>query len=146
MLATTHAIIGATIASQINDPAAALVLSFLSHPLFDLFPHWDFNTRWAKRSHLNTFIISAADASIGFIIGFVLFYDRVNWLVLIACMLLAQWADWLEAPYHFGFKIPPFTWIKKMQHFWHTKLGWPWGFIPQVAILILAIYLSFSGK
>jgi hypothetical protein len=142
MLAATHAITGAIFASQLGDPSVALAASFVSHPLMDLFPHWDFNTRWADRSYFRIFLLSAFDAGIGFIIGFLIFGHEVHWFRLMSCMLMAQWADWLEAPLHFGFKFPPFTWIKKAQHFWHTKLGWPWGFIPQVAILAFAIYLS----
>ena len=88
--------------------------------------------------------LSAADASVGFLIGFILFSSTINPLYLLFIMWLAQIPDWIEAPYHFGFKFPPFTWMKYIQHLWHTKLGWPWGLLPQLAILAFAIFLSFS--
>lgn len=144
MLATTHAIVGALAATQINQPGISLVFAFLSHPLLDLFPHWDINTRWAKRSKLHTFILSAADSGLGMLLGLLLFATKDNFVFLIGCMLMAQWADFLEAPYHFGMQDHPFfKTVKHLQHLWHTKLGWPWGFIPQLAILVYALTLRF---
>lgn len=58
---------------------------------------------------------------------------------------MAQWADFLEAPYHFGGEtIPFFKAIKTMQHWWHTKLGWPWGMYPQLGILLAAIWIRLA--
>jgi hypothetical protein len=60
-------------------------------------------------------------------------------------MLVAQWADFLEAPYHFGYHHHPFfKTIKHLQHLWHTKLGWPWGFLPQLAILLYALTVRYN--
>jgi len=144
MLAATHAIVGAITITQVQNPEIALSMAFISHPLLDLFPHWDLNTRWAARSKLNTFILSAADSGGGMLLGLLLFATKENFFLLIAGMLVAQWADFLEAPYHFGFHDHWFfKTIKKFQHLWHTKLGWPWGFIPQAAIICFAIYLRF---
>jgi hypothetical protein len=143
MLAATHAIVGAMCATQFGSPAVGLSVAALSHPFLDLFPHWDINTRWAKRSRLHTFLLSAVDSGTGMLIGIVLFGTKENLPFLILTMLVAQWADFLEAPYHFGFENWRFfKGIKKMQHLWHTKAPWPWGFIPQVIILFIAIWLS----
>ncbi len=145
MLAATHAIVGALAATQFSSPAISLTAAFISHPLLDLFPHWDFNSRWAKRSKFNTFLLSAADSGTGMLFGLILFGTQENFLFLVGCMVMAQWADFLEAPYHFGFETHPFfKGVKHLQHLWHTKLGWPWGFLPQLAILLLATYISFS--
>lgn len=141
MLAATHALTGALIATQISHPAAAVGLAFISHPLLDLFPHWDFNSRWAKRSRWHTFALSALDSGSGLLLGILLFATPENWLYLLTVMVVAQWADFLEAPYHFGFENNRFfKWIKHLQHLWHTKAPWPWGFLPQVGIASYVIW------
>lgn len=146
MLAATHAVVGALAATQFNQPAVSLAFAFLSHPLLDLFPHWDFNTRWSKRSKWHTFLFSAADSGTGMLIGLLLFGNQANFFYLLAVMLMAQWADFLEAPYHFGFENHPFfKGIKHLQHLWHTKLGWPWGFLPQLAILLYAFAVRYNA-
>ncbi len=54
MLAASHAVAGAIIASQISSPEIAYSVALLSHPLLDLFPHWDLNTR---HTHITKFRI-----------------------------------------------------------------------------------------
>lgn len=145
MLATTHALVGALCATQITNPTVAIVTAVISHPLLDLFPHWDFNSRWAKRSKFRTFLISAGDCGLGMILGLAIFGTWENAIFLIITMLAAQWADFLEAPYHFGFdQVTPFKQIKYLQHLWHTKMEWPWGMYPQLAILLTALWIRFS--
>lgn len=142
MLAATHAITGAIIASNIQSPLTAGLLALATHPLLDLVPHWDLNTRWVKRSKFRVFASSLIDAFVGFGIGILLFSKFVSPPLLLFVMLMAQLPDWLEAPYHFGFKFPPFTSIKKLQSLLHNKAPLPWGLLPQLAILFFAIYLA----
>jgi hypothetical protein len=145
MLAATHAIVGALAATQLNNPAISLAVAFISHPLLDLCPHWDFNSRWAKRSKFNTFLLSAGDSGTGMLFGLLLFGTKENFIFLVATMLVAQWADFLEAPYHFGYEnVPFFKFIKHLQHLWHTKAPWPWGMYPQLAIMLAAIWVRIS--
>jgi len=145
MLAASHAIVGALAATQLNNPIVSLAVAFVSHPLLDLCPHWDFNSRWAKRSKLRTFILSAADSGGGMLLSLILFATKENFWFLVLTMLVAQWADFLETPYHFGFEnVRFFKFVKHIQHLWHTKAPWPWGFYPQLAILFAALWIRFS--
>ena len=144
MLAATHALVGALCATQFNNPTIGLVIAASSHPFMDLFPHWDFNSRWSKLTKSQKFIISCADSCVGMGIGFFFFGTLQNWKFLLAAMLIAQWPDFLEAPYHFGFERHRFfKGIKQLQHLWHTKAVWPWGFLPQLGILLFAIWVRF---
>lgn len=143
MLAGTHALAGAIIASQATTPEIGYIAALISHPFLDLFPHWDFNTRHKNQSSWHIIWTSLADAFVGFFFGFLLFADTVDWKILAATMFFAQLPDWLEAPYHvFKWNFPPFSTIKKMQHYWHTKLDWPWGFVPQIGMLVIALFMS----
>ena len=142
MLAATHAVVGAIIAKTATTPEVGFVTALISHPLLDLFPHWDWNTRHAKKSKWRIVWTSLLDAGIGFSIGFLLFGHSVDPFVLILTMFIAQLPDWLEAPLHiFNWRFPPFTTIKRLQHLWHTKLAFPWGIVPQLAILLFAVFL-----
>ena len=142
MLAASHAIAGAIIASKAATPEIGVGLALLSHPLLDLFPHWDFSTRSTKKRKLKIIIISLADAFVGFAIGLLAFAGQVDWKILMITMLAAQLPDWLEAPLHvFEWRFPPFSTIKKAQHFWHTKMDWPWGFLPQLALAIAGFFI-----
>jgi len=144
MLALSHAVTGAAIASQTTaNPLLGYTLAVLSHPLLDLFPHWDFNTRHnGDRSVTKIIALSLTDASIGFLLGFLFFGSSVDPKILLTTMFLAQLPDWLEAPYHvFNWHFPPFTWIKKLQHLLHLKLAAPWGIFTQIAFISFLIAL-----
>jgi len=142
MLALSHALTGALIASK-TTPVVGYSLAIISHPLLDLFPHWDFNTRCNDdRSVIKTIALSLADASIGFGLGILLYNSQVPLDQLLTTMFLAQLPDWLEAPYHvFKWKFPPFTWVKKFQHMMHWKLQAPWGILTQLTYLGIILFL-----
>ena len=143
MLAASHVLIGASLASLMPNPVAGLPLALGLHFLGDLLPHWDLRTRHVTRSKLKTIILSLTDVGIGFFIGWWLFGKTVPVPYLIAMMFTAQLPDWLEAPYHiFDWNFPPFSSIKKLQSRLHHKLDLPWGLVWQV--LIVAVFLSFS--
>ncbi|MBI4034874.1 MAG: hypothetical protein HY381_00570, partial [Candidatus Chisholmbacteria bacterium] len=100
MLAASHALTGAVIASLTPSPSLGYLLALLSHPLLDFVPHWDFNIRLTHKSKFRILTISLLDASLGIISGFLLFGSSISPLRLLATMLLAQAPDWFEAPYH----------------------------------------------
>jgi len=145
MLAASHAVAGAIIASQVTSPEIGYGLALVSHPLLDLFPHWDLNTRHNGYGVGQIIWTSLLDAGVGFGIGFMLFGSVVDWKVLLLTMFLAQLPDWLEAPKHvFGWNFPPFSTIKRLQHYWHTKWDWPWGIAPQILLLLIAVLIAFN--
>lgn len=146
MLAATHAIAGAAIASISPDINSSIFFSLISHPILDYIPHWDLNTRHTKRKKINIIIYSLTDASVGFLVGIFLFSQSVPKSVLLLSMFAAQLPDWLEAPYTIlGWKFPPFSWIKSFQHRVHSKLPFPDGLWTQF-ILIFFLLLVASGN
>lgn len=142
MLAASHALVGAAIASaswQVH-PTLAYLLALLSHPVLDFLPHWDLNTRFNHQPKLRLITLSLTDAALGIIPGLLLFADQVPVTVLLVTMLLAQGPDWLEAPYHvLDWRWPPFSTIKQFQSRWHHKLDLPWGLILQLVFISILI-------
>ena len=143
MLAATHAVVGAMIAASVSRPELGYLLAVVSHPVLDFFPHWDLNTRYNQRTKMAILSTSLTDAAIGMGIGWWLFGSQVETTTLFITMFLAQIFDWFEAPFHlFDWHFAPFINIKRLQSWWHTKLGLPWGLVPQMAIFALAIYFA----
>ena len=143
MLAATHAITGAIIAKVTPDPILGYALALASHPLLDYLPHWDLRTRHSRRPLQHTVVISLVDAGIGFFLGFLIAGNSIPPLRLLTTMFVAQLPDWLEAPYVvFGWKFPPFSWIKSLQHTIHKKLPFPDGIYTQLILIFLLLLLS----
>ncbi len=137
MLAVSHAITGAAIAHYSPTPILGFFLAFLSHPILDLIPHWDFNSRHNGRNASKTIVISAIDAAAGFSFGFILFGTQIQPLILLTTMFIAQLPDWIEAPYHIlNWRFPPFSTIKQIQHKLHIKLRAPWGVLTQILLIL----------
>jgi len=145
MLASSHALIGASLAQLIPNPVLGYPLAFGFHFLADLIPHWDFRTRQAQRPKLNTVFICLADAAIGFWLGWLIFKVTVPLTYLFPMMFVSQLPDWLEGPYHiFDWDFPPFSSIKKLQSKLHQKLDLPWGLIWQILIVALIVIYALA--
>lgn len=143
MLATTHAITGSVIAMISPSPLVAYLAAILSHPILDLIPHWDLMTRHVKRSQRLVIVSSFVDAAAGFSLGFILFGGEISPFRLLGTMFAAQLPDWIEAPYVvFGWKFPPFSWVKAFQHRFHRKLPYPDGLYTQLILIFLLLLLS----
>lgn len=143
MLAASHALIGACMASIFPNPVGGVSAALASHFIADLIPHWDLRTRHVKRSKLKTILVSLTDAAIGFTLGWIFFHRQVSPPYLLTMMLISQLPDWLEAPYHiFDWNFPPFSSIKRLQSRLHFKLDLPLGLLGQ--IIIVAALISFS--
>lgn len=143
MLDASHAVIGASLAKLVPNPAFGLPLALALHFAGDLVPHWDFRTRHVVRSKLTTIVLSLSDAGVGFTLGWWLFRDSVSLPYLFLMMFVSQLPDWIESPYHiFDWNFPPFSSIKHFQSRLHYKLDLPWGLVWQT--LIVAAFLLFS--
>lgn len=143
MLALTHSIVGASIAKLAPTPAAGYLLAVISHPILDSIPHWDMRTRHVKRPIKKIISYSLLDASLGFILGFLLFSNLVPAEQLLITIFAAQSIDWFEAPYTvLNFKFPPFSWVKRFQHFAHQKLPFPDGLYTQLIVIFFMLLVS----
>ncbi len=148
MTATGHAIIGTIIAAKIGNPALAIPIALGSHFLADAFPHWDTGTNKDKKSGNKFIIQSAIDVLVGFVLSWlliILFFPSTNLLYAFLIIIMAQLPDWLTAPYlFFGWDFFPFANVYHLQKKFDSRLGLPWGFINQVAaIVILFLVVRF---
>ncbi len=150
MIATTHALVGAMIASRLQDPILAPIAGFASHFILDSIPHWDFGTSWQTRSKTTTGIIAIADTLIGIIAAYVLFAPLAPLHILLATIAASELPDWLEAPWYMFFANTDAdaskkndSWIKKTAYFlhhfqngFHTKAPFPLGVLTQIATIL----------
>lgn len=143
MLDASHAVIGASLAKLVPNPALGLPLALALHFAGDLVPHWDFRTRHVVRSKLTTIVLSLSDAGVGFTLGWWLFRDSVSLPYLFLMMFVSQLPDWIESPYHiFDWNFPPFSSIKHFQSRLHYKLDLPWGLVWQTLIVLIFVLVS----
>lgn len=159
MIATTHALVAAMIASRLQDPILAPTLGFASHFILDSIPHWDFGTSWQKRSKTITGMIAIADTLVGIVGAFLLFSRLANPWILLATIAAAELPDWLEAPWYMFFAHSDAdasktsdSWIKRIayffhhfQHEFHTKATFPLGVFTQIATILFFWILLTTG-
>lgn len=141
MTATTHALVGGIIAATVPDPALGLSLAFISHPLLDMVPHWDFGWGWREKSKFKLLAESSLDLIFGTAVSFVLFGQHIPLWYFLGAVLLSESWDLLEAPYwFFKWKFFPFGIIYKFQSGIQGKLKLPGGFFTQV-VSVIGIFL-----
>ncbi|QQG43226.1 MAG: hypothetical protein HYW45_03425 [Candidatus Daviesbacteria bacterium] len=142
MTATAHALIGGAIASGVSNQPLGIALSFASHPLADLIPHWDFGWGWRKKSKLKLFLESAFDLGLGLFLSYFIFGINTDFKYFLACVFVSEVWDIMEAPYWlFNLKIPPFSWMYNIQHNLQGKAVLPWGIVTQVSTLVILVLL-----
>lgn len=145
MTATSHALIGASIASLIPNPILAIPLAITSHFAADLIPHWDAGTNWRKKTIMRLRVEAAFDVLLGFTLVYLIFGSIVGSAYLFVMIIAAQLPDWLETPSSkFGIKIPPFSWIEWLGHKLQNRLQLPWGLVTQVVIVGLIVAFAVS--
>lgn len=141
MTLTTHAVAGGMIASQVADPALGLSLALISHPILDLFPHWDLGIEWKKTNKIILFLSCMGDFFLGLALSYILF-PNVNFYYLLAAVFISALPDALTAPYMFlKWNFPPFSWLWKFQS--QILPQNPLPFIPGVLIQILALVILY---
>lgn len=148
MTATSHALIGASLATIIPNPIIGIPAAFLSHFIADLIPHWDAGTNNKKKTALRLKIEATLDVLLGFALVVILFHTQVfaNPIYMFSMVLTAQLPDWLAAPdYMFNFKFPPFSWMQKIGHETQTRMQLPWGLVTQVVIVGSLVIVALGG-
>ncbi len=149
MTATAHGLAAGMIAAALKDPVIGVSLSFISHPLLDMVPHWDAGLGWRQKTKKKLFVQASADVLLGFGLGYVvyaLFGGGANFWYFLACFVAAESLDLMQIPYWFlGWNFAPFSWVYKFQHQIQGRARLPWGIVTQVAalglvFLILQVY------
>ena len=148
MTATSHALIGASLASVITNPVIGIPIAFFSHFAADLVPHWDAGTNHRNKTKLRLKMEAVFDVLLGFALVLVLFHTMAfnQPIYLFSMIISAQLPDWLEAPSSmFGFQVPPFSWMDWVGHKTQTRMQLPWGLVTQVVIVGLMVLFALGG-
>ena len=116
MILSTHAIVGAAIASFLpSHPTTAFVLGFASHFVLDAIPHWDYPIRSAAvdpkfgapvtfdRALLRDVIVIGSDGLLG-ILGALLLFASFGWLMVNPTRRLRGHAA--RSPPHYSRPLP----------------------------------------
>jgi len=147
MTATSHALIGASIAAKITNPIIGIPLAIASHFAADLVPHWDAGTNHKNKSATRLKMEATLDVLLGFALVILIFrnFVAINPAYMFTMVIAAQLPDWLEAPsWMFGIKIPPFSWLDWLGHKLQTRMQLPWGLVTQVVIVGLIVVYAIQ--
>lgn len=141
MTATAHALVGGAIAAYIPNPAIALPLASLSHPILDMIPHWDLGIGWRKKNKVTLFAESVLDLVVGILLAYFIFGQFTNSIYLLTCIFFSEIWDILMMPYLlFKWNFPPFSTAYKWQHKIQTNIKLPWGILTQ-AVTVTGVIL-----
>ena len=126
MILSTHAVVGAAIASFLpSHPIAALVLGFTSHFVLDAIPHWDYPIRSASvnpkinapvifdAALLKDAVTIGADGLFGSMVGLLLFATPEGLLAI----LLGIFGAMLPDPLQFVHARLPYEPLRTLQRF-----------------------------
>lgn len=132
MILSTHAIVGASIASLTHDPVAGFAVGFVSHFVLDAIPHWDYKLRSSRqdsdqpmksdivvgRDFLRDLVKIGGDVLGGFAIVALLFsaMDSVALPVALSGALGGVLPDALQFAY-FKFRHEPLSSLQRF-HIW----------------------------
>ncbi|MDO8623363.1 MAG: hypothetical protein Q7R52_03885 [archaeon] len=151
MFQLIHALIGSWIGEEFHSVILIILLSFISHFIFDSIPHWDsgFNKNDKKRflvcetfrvrkSHLIMFAIDFLATIL--VISF-LYHDLHNKLIFLGAFA-AVLPDFIKLGY--GTKLKKNKYFMKHVKF-HAKIqndvGWKLGVITQITIIIILLII-----
>lgn len=151
MTATAHALVGGAIASATTqNPSLGLSLAFISHPLLDLIPHWDFGIGWREKTKIRLFVECSLDCGVGISLAYFIFGQNINLWYFLAVLFVSESWDIAEAPYWFlNWKFSPFSTIYRIMSKLQNKMILPWGIVTQVVTVVIFIllfqYIGLSG-
>ena len=152
MLELPHVLVGAAIATSVSNPVLAFPLALASHFITDYVPHWNphINTEIKKYGSITqkSLLILAADSGGALVLGASIAYLKSQslsqFLVIMACCLMAVLPDVLEIPYYF-FK-QKIKWMEDLitfqrSHQWNVPVLW--GMLAQIIVSLGALFIIF---
>lgn len=139
MILTSHAIVGAAIASAIpSHPISAFILAVLSHLLLDAVPHWQYPLNSIKRSDASNpdekkiergpgfkkdVLRVGTDALLGIILGCLLFWpsNNIGLLTMALAIFGSLMPDGLTFLYAWGWRFSPLAEFRRFHRSFHAK-------------------------
>jgi len=152
MLETPHVAVAAAIASKIPNPLISIPLSFASHFILDITPHWNphINREIKKYGHptKESINIIRADSIVALFLGTSLALHAPNYhqfLNIMACSLVSVLPDLVEAPYYFFKKKGPIIekWIAWQKSIQNDVVPWL-GLSTQVIVVLASFFWIFT--
>jgi hypothetical protein len=155
MLLTPHTLVGIAIGTVIQNPAIAVPISFLSHYVGDVMPHWDFFSHTSREERLRGWrpIAVMADMTIGVAVGLTATFYAL-WALnnsalairIFLCGIAAVLPDVLEAPHIYMQKDPRgLGTLTKIQKKLQVQAPLPWGIISQLLVILASVSLIYSS-
>jgi hypothetical protein len=155
MLEIPHVLVGAAIATNVENPYLSIPLAFLSHLLIDKIPHWNphFYTETNKlgKPKRSSTVIALTDSVgallIGTFISLKALPNTSQFLNILFCCLAAVASDQVKIPYYY-FKIRS-GWIKRWTDFERAiqeDTNVYLGSFTQIVVCLISIWWMVGNK
>lgn len=149
MTGSNHVVAGALIGAVVAQPATALPLALVSHFVMDALPHYGDNNKhsWLNRHFHYVLMVDAVLALI--FIGALIFLQPANWVLILACGLVAVAPDIVWLPHYIADLRQ-----QERRHGWFARFSkwiqWgerPWGIYLEVIVFVglISTFLSRVG-
>jgi len=145
MILTPHLLVGAMLASLVDNLALAAVLALFSHYLLDAIPHYDYSVKNIKEKNWQQSLPELLKIALDFSIGIVLIlFLTKNLSKTITVVSFAALPDIIT---FFKIILPPNK-ILNAHHYihnnishWHRykKIPLVWKILSQIAVIILSV-------
>lgn len=149
MLETPHVALGTAIALAIPNPLISVPLSFASHFLLDMTPHWNphLNAETKKYGYLTnpTLLIIGLDLASTLIFVGIFAHralpDNQLFMNILLCSFSSILPDIVEGPYYlFGYKNKYLEVWRKFQKSIQADANVFWGLLTQIATVGASLY------
>lgn len=153
MLETPHVALGAVIARAIPNPFISVPLSFASHFILDMVPHWNphLNTEIKKFGKLKNSTLYIITLDLVLALAFTLFFtskaltDQNMAINILLCSFASILPDVVEGPYFlFGYKNKYLDIWMKFQKRIQVDANLFWGLLTQFLLLGVSIFYLFK--
>jgi hypothetical protein len=163
MILSTHAVVGAAVATLLpQDAALVFAAGIASHFMIDAIPHWDYPLRGIKvgrsqagvlrlnRALVRDVCLIALDACVGLALAILLFARAAPLWVIVLAAFAAMLPDPLQV-LHRLYPHEPLRTLQRFHEWMHTdkKLGWRVGVGSQLvfswAVVVAADVLQRAG-
>jgi hypothetical protein len=160
MILSTHAVVGAALASQMpSHPVAAFVVGFASHFVIDAIPHWDYPLRSISlgagarndvrmtAARIRDLALIGFDGLAGLTLAITIFGTEAD----IVAILSGAVGGVLPDPLKFAYTLyprEPLATVERFHNWIHSKraLNWPLGVSSQIAFASAMIGAALAAR
>ncbi len=148
MIATPHIFFGAMLGKWIGNPFLTIIISFLTHYLLDLIPHYQprpikgYKEGGLREMDKKDWLLKSIEPTLGisFLAAFI-FTAEGNTLSMMLGAFFGFLPDFIWfIEWKFGYRLFPFPTFQ-LEHKYHRHVSFIKGIVPQIIVTLVSIWI-----